>query len=451
MARARARYELTAEDKTGPAFERVNASLARTRTRMLRFGSALAAITAGAGLGRLANRSLQSASEIGKLSRALGISTEFLSESRGALALAGVDWSEFTAALRRSGRALDDASRGLTTQKRAFEQLNLDVEELAQLSPEEQFNRIVDALREMGPGFRQSAAAQSVFGRSGVAILRIANLQRGEFRALRKEQREFGRSLTKEQTDAAEKTIDAFDRIGAATQGLADQFATDFADDIVVGADAIRENLIPAVRSAVDGLKDIGSQLTGIAAAAGFLAQGEFSLAANAARLVRDEVFGGAVGRLENLLDPTGLTDSGNQQRIVNAAEVLKGRIDTVFRRPGDAGPLTIDQQRIIAATDQLKARLDAASIGFNSRLTSVLDRIQALRGDPGDARAIGPGGFGAEFDTSLQSLRSAADLMGGQRQSRQERLSEETVKALRQMLQVLQEQANTPRPTVLA
>lgn len=416
MARARARYELTAQDRTQAAFASVNASMERTRTRMLRVGSAIAFIAGAAGLGRMVSASVQSANEIGKLSRQFGNTTQFLSEMRGILSLTGVEWSSFTTAIRTSSRAIDDAARGLATQKRAFDLLNIDIQQLQRLAPDQQFEAIVEGLRRMGPGFRQTAAAQAVFGRGGAELLRLANLQRGEFAKLRAEQRALGRSLSEDQTKAAEDVLDAFDRIKQSTQGVVDQFSLTLAPVVETVAGVFRTVLLPVVKFIALQFDRLTRLLGALGSAIKFLFQGEFAKAADAAKSAFDVVLSTIpenVDFFKNLLNPAAAKDPARK-----AGETIRNEIDKVFRVP--TGTTLLDDE-----------------------LTKIRSFIGALRNviNLEDQRERGSS---AVFDTSLQSLASGAQQRDSVLVQKLDRL--EKTLAQRDLLRVMTEIRNILR-----
>lgn len=68
-------------------------------------------------------------------------------------------------------KAIVDADRGLTTYKRAFDELGLSTEELLKLSPAEQFDALSQSIAAVENPTRRSAIAMDIFGRSGSELL----------------------------------------------------------------------------------------------------------------------------------------------------------------------------------------------------------------------------------------------------------------------------------------
>lgn len=83
----------------------------------------------------------------------------------------GVEASKVGPAVNKMQKAIVDASNGLATYQRAFDALGLSTEELLELSPEQQFERVSKALAQVENPARRSAAAMEIFGRSGAQLM----------------------------------------------------------------------------------------------------------------------------------------------------------------------------------------------------------------------------------------------------------------------------------------
>jgi len=59
----------------------------------------------------------------------------------------------------------------MATYQRAFERINVDYNELADLSPEEQFETIAFAIADLEDPTLRAATAQDIFGRAGTQLL----------------------------------------------------------------------------------------------------------------------------------------------------------------------------------------------------------------------------------------------------------------------------------------
>ena len=98
------------------------------------------------GMGKLVSSMRTGYDEIGKFSKSLGISVDTLQRWQHTAKLSGTSLDAFTKGARTLAGAIFDANSGLKTYQRAFESLGISYEELQGLSPEEQMNRVADAL-----------------------------------------------------------------------------------------------------------------------------------------------------------------------------------------------------------------------------------------------------------------------------------------------------------------
>lgn len=151
-----------------------------------------------------------------KLNRALGLSFEELQQLKLAADLSGASTEQLAQAFGRAQITIGNAQQGSKTATDALRRLGLSVNELASLSASQQFERIATAIAAIDNPARRSAAAVSVFGRSGVQLLPVfqelaSNLQRTEsfFGAFRQR-------LSETDARRIEEINDAFTEVQAA-------------------------------------------------------------------------------------------------------------------------------------------------------------------------------------------------------------------------------------------
>ena len=130
--------------------------------------------------------------EVHKMALRTGFSTEALSELRHAAALSGASLAGVEKASRTLSGAILDAGYGLETYVRAFDQIGLSYENLAKLSPEQQFITVLEALADVDDEFERAAIATDLFGRAGTQLLPM--LERGSegLRDMRQETHDLG-------------------------------------------------------------------------------------------------------------------------------------------------------------------------------------------------------------------------------------------------------------------
>ena len=113
MARARAEYQITAEDKTKRAFNSVQGRLKGMSKGVKTLAFGLAGLVGVGGFGALIKGAIDAGDRINKLSIKTGASTEFLSEMRGVTELAGVGFEQFTTSLTKMQRSIEEGTREL--------------------------------------------------------------------------------------------------------------------------------------------------------------------------------------------------------------------------------------------------------------------------------------------------------------------------------------------------
>jgi len=151
--------------------------------------------------------------EIAKMSERTGFSVETLSELKYVASQSDVELSSLGTAISKMQRSIIDAGRGLKTQKDALEALGLSFEQLKDLSPEEQFMKIAEALGKIEDPTQKAALAMMIFSRAGIDLMPIFNLGAEGMEKLRKQARELGLTMTSESATAAASLNDAMSRL----------------------------------------------------------------------------------------------------------------------------------------------------------------------------------------------------------------------------------------------
>lgn len=279
VARAEARYTLTADDKTGPAFASVQARFRESARIATRVGAGIAAAGIG-GFAIMAREALNAADETAKLSRELGVSTENLSEMRGVLELTGGSFRGYVQGIRRMQRSIQDFSDDSEGMSDAFERIGVSIDDLQGRSPEQQFDVITGALAQMEDITQRNATAYEIFGRSASDVLRLVDAGAENIAKLREEQRALGNSLQIEGAEGAEAFNDAMTRLNQTLRGMILQTVVDDADDLAASMRSIAE-LAGPVLSFLSGasrlIRGTGEFVGAVGAAGAAAARGEFA------------------------------------------------------------------------------------------------------------------------------------------------------------------------------
>src|SRR5690606_8190266 len=126
----------------------------------------IAGLAGVGGFGALVKGSFESIDALAKLSYDTGIATEELAGLVHVAELSDVSSQSLGKSLQRMQRSISDASNGMATAQRSFNQLGLSIETLRSLSPEEQFIAIGEAIERVPNQADRTRFAMELMGRS---------------------------------------------------------------------------------------------------------------------------------------------------------------------------------------------------------------------------------------------------------------------------------------------
>ena len=231
----KARLIFEGDNRTQRAFSQINGDLRGLGGSVTRVAGALrglGAILAGGFLVAAGKNSLEFADRVDKLNARLGASTEFLSQMRFAAEQTGVSFDTFALALQRMQRRVAEAAQGSGEAKDALRELGFDASKLVELSLEDQFDLIAEALNGVGTDADKTRLAMRLFDSEGVALLQTMEGGAEAVRALRAEADRLGATLTGDMAEGAAKANDAVNRISTSFRGVVDELAINFAPAI---------------------------------------------------------------------------------------------------------------------------------------------------------------------------------------------------------------------------
>ena len=194
-----------------------------------------AAISAGRSLIGFGQSTAEGIDVISKLSRRLGLTYGQLSGLKMAGDLAGVGLETIAMGATKLDVAFVAASAGGKEAGAAiakFTSLGLSMKELEQMSPDERFAAIADAIARLPTAAQRSAAAIRLFGKSGAELLPLFEEGAGAIKKATDMAEKFGTTLNNAQGAGVEKMNDSFTTAFAAIQGLATQVVSNLAEPI---------------------------------------------------------------------------------------------------------------------------------------------------------------------------------------------------------------------------
>ena len=117
------------------------------------------------------NRLIDRFDRIDKLSKRFGVSAEAIQKMGFAAEQNGASIEQMAKAMAQGNRAAVEASNGLKTYQRAFDALNINVEEFRRMDQEDQMRRIADAVKGAKDQNLAMASAQQLLGRSALELM----------------------------------------------------------------------------------------------------------------------------------------------------------------------------------------------------------------------------------------------------------------------------------------
>lgn len=236
--------------------------LRAAQEKVTKFGKAVGEMgtqlaTAGAAMlapiGLAVKQFIDFGSQLDDTAKKTGFTVETLSELKFAGDQSGSSLEDIEKAAKKMASTLVDAKNGSDSAADSLAQLGLSAGTLLQLSPENQFLTIADALSKVDDATLKAALAQDIFGRAGTALLPMLAEGAEGLQALREEARKVGATMSKEDAAAAETLGDAlgslsaaagsaFRQIGAELAPILHELAATFTELLPKVRDFIREN-----------------------------------------------------------------------------------------------------------------------------------------------------------------------------------------------------------------
>jgi hypothetical protein len=174
---------------------------------------ASALISAGSAALSYAASAANAAAQTNQLALRLGMSVESLQALQMAAKMSGFD--DATGALQKLAVAIGNAAESGNTE--AFTKLGLNFQELQAMSPEEQFKAIQSVISALETPAERAAAAVSMFGNAGVALLPLMNQNLAE---VEQRMRRLGAIVGDDQVEAIGGMNNALGMVQATFDGI---------------------------------------------------------------------------------------------------------------------------------------------------------------------------------------------------------------------------------------
>tara|TARA_Y100001973_G_C5201282_1_gene337861 strand:- start:1719 stop:3029 length:1311 start_codon:yes stop_codon:yes gene_type:complete len=157
---------------------------------------------------------------LAKSAEKLGTTVQGLRQLQFISGLAGVDPEAIVKSMEKMLDSIGQAQQGLRSYLDVFEQLKLDVDELAQMDPSQAFKEILVAVADLPTAAEKMMALRRIFGRAGGDLMVIANMTAAEINALGIEFDELAGTVTADSLAAVEQYNDSLLRLSTAFASL---------------------------------------------------------------------------------------------------------------------------------------------------------------------------------------------------------------------------------------
>lgn len=264
-----------------------------------------------------------------------GIGVEALQGYSLAAKLAGVDTEQFGAAVQKLAVNIGKATPGDALDK-SLRAINLSLQELRGLSPEDQFSAIGQAISQLPTAADRAAAAVEIFGKQGAGLAPLFRAGAASLEELQAKAERLGVIVSEAQVNNVADMNDAFDLVRATIDGIIGQ---------VIG------NLAPAVTDVTNQFLKFVESWSG--------AQGE-----------------GGTGIANAITDV-----------LLQGAEYFAGIFDEFVANFGSLGEtfsfaadvFDVTSKILLAASEGIRAAFNAVQIGIDTLLIGFGKIVEAL------------------------------------------------------------------------
>ena len=199
------------------------AGMNKAESKMKSSVSSMKKVAIGFASGQLAssiNDTLNSIDKLAKTSSKLGIGTDKLIGLQHAAEQSGVSVNTLNMALQRSTRRISEASKGTGEAVGALNELGISAEKLNQMSPDEQMNKIADAMKGVTSQSDRVRLSMKLFDSEGVALVNMLQNGSGALKDYQRDAESLGMTLSTTMAQSIERANDAMDRASKVGRGF---------------------------------------------------------------------------------------------------------------------------------------------------------------------------------------------------------------------------------------
>jgi hypothetical protein len=260
--------------KTRKSVKKWGADIAKVVAKAGAVFAGLALIIGGAVLVAI-NRNAAAIDDMTKAAGKLNFPIEDFQKFGYIAGLSNISMDKFGVSMQKMQKSIGDARAGLSTAKDAFAALNLNFNELANMSPSQQFELIAEAMSKVPLQADKVKLAMDIFGRSGADLL---NVFAGDVKAVGAEFDGLGVAITESQAMAVAAYQDSKTKLGELLGGFGKNLSAEVAPafTLIIGkitesikkmggmksaANIFANHIIDAMNSAINAISSVASAI----------------------------------------------------------------------------------------------------------------------------------------------------------------------------------------------
>jgi len=207
------------------------------------FGAAMGALAFGA-IVVMTKKGLAAVDALAKLAANIGSTVAAIQVLQHMATLGGVSIEKMDKSIAKMVKNIGESAIGIGTATDALKELNLDAKQLEQLSPDQMFGILSDAINQLPTAARKATVAYDIFGRAGQELLVTMAGGSQAIDEMREKMEDLGVLIGDDQARMVEQANDAWTDIGLVWSGLSKQLAVNFAPVLIEIANRIKNMII---------------------------------------------------------------------------------------------------------------------------------------------------------------------------------------------------------------
>lgn len=217
------KFRIIGKDATKAAFASIKSGLSGVRSGINSTAAQVVAFAGPAGMGLLIQSTLDAVTEQTRLAHSLGISTEALSEWTHAASTVNIEGDKMADIFKDVQDKIGDFARtGGGGAADMFEQINLNVNDLIDLAPDQQLLRIGKALDDVGSRSEKIFFLEALAGDASLLLPLLEDNAAG-LNELAQEARDLGVSISEVDAAKMEEAKRSLERVKASASGIANK------------------------------------------------------------------------------------------------------------------------------------------------------------------------------------------------------------------------------------